>query len=658
MNSDATIDPREIEGRPLPDTSSHLDDRSLSSHPSGDMKLDISIVQNIVNMLQDADLLSREALASASSSRGERALGMIDSLFHGLTGVDEAFGRLCDELDFRRAKIARIVGPSHNKNLPIMRLSDDILHIIFKNAAEPIGRTGSLGWVAISHVCSAWRRIVLSMATLWAGEVGAFRSEASFGEILLRAREAPLIVKNPWAWFDHGPLPEHYWPALSRPSRIRAIYFERLHQDDVRRLATILSSGPSTDLYSLALGSRAEAFHESHPAMAYHPSLRWLSFQNLFIPFQGHGLVGLLINGESGDNQSGVTLDQFLDILQTCRNLSIMSLCQWMPSVGHADVDIRASRKVELPRLRVLAMLSFSNDRNASYIDLCTRLTLPLLTYLALDEAPRFKPEAISALLSWILSSAPMAPCVEQADYMSVISNCRRSLDVNIHGMRDPDLVPQFCHYLNNELNEWTKLGSGISLSFKNITNDEGVPMTDSALFRSVTRGYADALCAPYRHAFNGVQFDSQSSAVDWDDILRALADIETLYIPQLPFIMLDEPDNVVQDGMLAALTRISPDGTMLLPKLRTIVCAGFYFLRPDSTAVNARHKIIVDPVYEMLRVRAAHGVPVYRMRVNSGSDNEDEEEQDEQDAQTNAYLRELVASYLRGVNPELNTDT
>ena len=134
---------------------------------------------------------------------------------------------------------------------------------------------------------------------------------------------------------------------------------------------------------------------------------------------------------------------------------------------------------------------------------------------------------------------------------------------------------------------------------------------------------------------------------VDWDTVLGDLVDVETLYIPSFPHIW-DGPAPGYNDGMLEALTKVAPDGTMLLPRLQTIVCPFapyFLFPAPEWDEYDEQLNRNVAPlVREMLRVRALHGVPVTCMRVDYPTC---DPEENEQTTNENEQLREFVASFI-----------
>ncbi|VDC02976.1 unnamed protein product [Peniophora sp. CBMAI 1063] len=630
-----------------------IDDRSLSNNREN-MHSAMLVIENVLKMLRETDSSSHKALCSMSYPDGKHALEMIDPSLHSLGDISEALERISGELGSRRTAISRVVNPIHNQKLPVASLPPDVLHIIFEEVAfecRPHSGLLKLGWIVLAHVCTSWRNLLLSMSNLWAREVGAFRSAASFQEIANRARMAPMSVSNPWAWFDHEPLPDHYWPIISQISNIKAICFTPLHPDNVQRLANILAGQSSTMLRSLALLSRQEHYEITLPSTFHCPNLRWASFENTFIPFDSHHLVGLLIVGSSHDAPAGVNLDQFLDVLQTCSSLSILCLKLWAPRV----LSVTTSRTVHLPGLQTVAMSD--HPGHTSFIDICIHLSLPLLSYLFLDVDQSPVPDTVPTIMSWLLSGAQIdSPCMKNASRLSVTSTGHsvsswvaatghNDFRVRIDNGRLKRMSPSLYFEFPIEENRWDQCGVGVHMHFLNMVGGDGNPVTDTTFFRTVTRGWTrtDFVDSASRPTIKSAYFDSQLTAVDWDAVFEDLTGVETLYISDFPYIW-DEPGGNRDDGLLSALSRIvQSNGTMLLPRLRNIVCGYPSFLdaelRDEEPSRNAGRL-----VREMLRSRAEHGMPIRSMRIRT---RRVAPEDDNSDKETNEQLQNLVDSYL-----------
>ena len=291
---------------------------------------------------------------------GKAALESIEPSLQEAEDTHNPLGHISDEFE-RNVSPAQSVHRIHNQQLPIMSLPHEIFRVIFENAAHkdpPSSGLQKLGWIAVSHVCSVWRRIVLPMAHLWAREVGAFGSCDSFNTIIARAGGEPLTIINPWV--RPGFSLDLYWPVLSRSSSIHTIRLEKLDQKQVQDLAAVLSKESFTGLHSLALSSHEDHSGVSLKTMACHPNLRWLSFKNMFIPAIGRALVGLLVVRDTKYliGTPSITCPAFLDTLETCTNLKYLCLDEWMPLNVPSDEDWFGEdfRKVRLPELRTLVL--------------------------------------------------------------------------------------------------------------------------------------------------------------------------------------------------------------------------------------------------------------------------------------------------------------
>ncbi|KZV62988.1 hypothetical protein PENSPDRAFT_758308 [Peniophora sp. CONT] len=632
------------------------DEKSGSSIPNYtlvDIRSEISSINSALTSLKDADGLSRTAVSSMAYPDGKDAYDAIDSSLANLEDMSSVLERVRKELQRRRKHIAYVVHPVHNKALPIMRLLPDIMPLIFEElVSEFAHRAKKIGWLSMCHVCVAWREVALSMPSVWAREVGVYHSPMIFREILHRAQRAPLTVRNPWRWsYTYSyPLPDHYWPVLSEINRVRQLLLELMAHEDVNRLAGILSAEASSELRSVSVSARGDLFASTYPMMAPHANLRWLSYRNMFIPFHGHSLVGLMISSGYDYNAPSVTCAQFFDILGTCSNLRTIILDQWIPSF----TAIPPLLKVNLPCLRTLVA---RNDLGrVSYMDIVQCLSLPSLTYLWLDDHHNTTHEGLAScgltVLHWLFSGAVNVSWIEDVDRLSVarINVPDRASHDNFHIRIDRaklnDIAirePRFEFPLKETLD--LEYGSGFHIRFN---HQYGIgSVSNDAFFHGAVAAYLQMHGhSPNVPVLRSVYFDTQLIEVDWDTVLLDLSNVETLFLGEMPDYLSDiHTEYNRDDGILAALSRIGPDGSMLLPRLRTIVINDdLTFLSHPDEWEDERRDVVKPLVCEMLRSRAAHGIPVTCLRTGSatGAHNETERARG-----ANEHLRELVASYM-----------
>ncbi|KZV71108.1 hypothetical protein PENSPDRAFT_684837 [Peniophora sp. CONT] len=105
----------------------------------------------------------------------------VHSLAHGL---DHAMNWLLDALDVLRTNYGRIT-EARAQFTPIFRLNDDVLSIVFELLADAEAPTlYRLGWFKLTHVCSAWRRVLLGMSRLWARDAYVYGTSIASSYLL------------------------------------------------------------------------------------------------------------------------------------------------------------------------------------------------------------------------------------------------------------------------------------------------------------------------------------------------------------------------------------------------------------------------------------------------------------------------------------------
>ncbi|KZV66573.1 hypothetical protein PENSPDRAFT_84241 [Peniophora sp. CONT] len=80
---------------------------------------------------------------------------------------------------------------------PVLLIDTDVLVLIFTLVAEyETPSKTSLGWIKLSHVCGAWRLVLLGMSNLWARDAYIFGGGVASKYILPRARDSPISVSR------------------------------------------------------------------------------------------------------------------------------------------------------------------------------------------------------------------------------------------------------------------------------------------------------------------------------------------------------------------------------------------------------------------------------------------------------------------------------
>ena len=84
-----------------------------------------------------------------------------------------------------------------NSLCPISRLPAEILFMIFRSL-QVVNPENSFcsdrKWIAVTHVCSAWRTVALNCPILWS-RISSFKQEAMVEAFLERSKESPLDVR-------------------------------------------------------------------------------------------------------------------------------------------------------------------------------------------------------------------------------------------------------------------------------------------------------------------------------------------------------------------------------------------------------------------------------------------------------------------------------
>ncbi|KAI0030476.1 hypothetical protein K488DRAFT_72163 [Vararia minispora EC-137] len=185
---------------------------------------------------------------------------------------------------------------------PICRLPPEIILFIFSIIAEDYppsldydSTIQRLGWITVTHVCNAWRRISIGTAKLWARGLGRLpRALSDFRE---RAGDAIPVdltasVKDGQSneggvWFSDGEIPL---------SRIRSIEVNMADTMD-SSLTRMLAGGETSALESLVINLNSPGYwilkEYEGPEPLYAPQLRTASLKKNFVPLRAASLTVL-----------------------------------------------------------------------------------------------------------------------------------------------------------------------------------------------------------------------------------------------------------------------------------------------------------------------------------------------------------------------------
>ncbi|KZV66567.1 hypothetical protein PENSPDRAFT_755596 [Peniophora sp. CONT] len=300
--------------------------------------------------------------------------------------IDWLLGAI-DVLDKSHERVAQ----ARARLTPIFRLHDDILAIIFELLAEvEVPTRKRLGWFKLTHVCSAWSRVLSGMHRLWARDAYVYGSGTAMNGPLRRAQGALISVSATRChtllnidtpMFDYerfvvfrrricfaslfsmaktemlldlnvscrDELPaEHYGPDV--------VDLSDTSDSSLDMLERIL--GNWTQHHLRSVGVKLTWPDETLPAdrmlraMAPHPSLRLIEFTNTLIPFALPKLVSMRLicsHQKEGARMPQAWLDAMLNSLEASPALKDLRIVRYiLPSPS-------TPRRITLPRLESLS---------------------------------------------------------------------------------------------------------------------------------------------------------------------------------------------------------------------------------------------------------------------------------------------------------------
>ena len=295
-------------------------------------------------------------------------------------GIDEEIDMVSLIRRFARSLFSR-----RSAVAPISALPPELLAQIFHFYAleEPpwSGGVQKLGWITVTHVCQRWRQVALGDSSLWARITGSSPNARWIFEMLVRARNAPLVVDSA-ATPVLGILSKFPQNIIHiRELRLRGLSL--LRSQGLREICAL--EAPALEHFELGVSAPYPVtFHQLGVTTLFRgraPKLRTLSLSKVSIPWsliprgQLTQLKITLIRGIS--TPSTRSSDQLPDLLINSPNLEILVLEFCLPNSHFQAPDGQA---IHLPRLSRLC-LGGSTSRVA---DLLKMLQLPSSTTLRL----------------------------------------------------------------------------------------------------------------------------------------------------------------------------------------------------------------------------------------------------------------------------------
>ncbi|KAI0766630.1 hypothetical protein BD413DRAFT_615043 [Trametes elegans] len=265
----------------------------------------------------------------------------------------------------------------YNNMSPSSRLPPEILSEIFTLVAVDhfqsmrkmhYGSFRAYKWIALTHVCRAWRNIALNTPRLWS-RIIVTQSDMAL-EVLSRSRKAPLHVSATVNAPD-DPRAAVLDAIVKEPSRL-----EELHVTAPARMVHAWSSKwtqPADNLEKLSLDSDLKAFDHSSlfassslcPQLfsGHAPSLRHLDVQRIAIdwnhPLFCETLRSLTIHANYDITPKLGVFTQLLDALVNMKQLERLQLNEAIPRLAEEGTHSpEVQRTVMLPNLQLIDLFS------------------------------------------------------------------------------------------------------------------------------------------------------------------------------------------------------------------------------------------------------------------------------------------------------------
>ena len=230
-----------------------------------------------------------------------------------------------------------------NAVAPISTLPPELLARIFRFhvlGVPPWSGVHKLGWIAVAHVCRQWRQVALGDSSLWATITGFFSSAEWMSELLVRARNMPLVI-----YFEDTPsleIPSMLPPHISHIHELRLRNLSPLHYQ-AGQLEEICSlEAPVLEHFELTSDGNAIKYGEVAGTTLFNgrtPKLRTISLSLASIPWSliPRGQLTQLKILAIGVFDFGALFpddsNQLIDLLVNSPELEVLVLEYCLPSV-------------------------------------------------------------------------------------------------------------------------------------------------------------------------------------------------------------------------------------------------------------------------------------------------------------------------------------
>ncbi|KZV66565.1 hypothetical protein PENSPDRAFT_688862 [Peniophora sp. CONT] len=579
--------------------------------------------------------------------------------------LDLAINWIIGALDVLRMNYAR-VEEARAKFTPVFRLNDDVMPFIFELLAETeMPSREGLGWFKLTHVCSAWKRVLLGMSRLWARDAYAYGACIATRHLLNRAQGAPISVRatraSALAGFDAWSTlrmkrvvfrrREHLDPLVSLANKqwlrdLHGLYENELAEDydDQCFLSTvehILGDSIQPHLRSIGIWLNGTTLPDRElRLMAPHPNLRHADFVGAFIPFALPNLVELqLVCSQREDpRMPQAWFDAMLDSIDSSpalRNLRVIQYSLPPPSTPRRIVaphlealsctDAGIFESLELPALQRVQVVDGATD---IVLSLHTGLLAIFERYglsprsLILSQRAGGTPERLPALIlrfGWESLDFPLPPPIP--------------LDMFPFMFEEPGSFASFAYVVDEEMctralsllfTEYARVVRMIpgtdtidTLVFDSETREHKFERQDGLISPAATQEHAWALTLPSFPAVQKIVLPTRDSDTVYHILSSLATDENSLQLPRLSCLSFIGPMRAMPEFMetspaLASLLRIRAAPVMGVSPITSIVCdlyddgSVFAMLAATEVGTGPLRKAISKAVHSVLGDQAS----------------------------------------------------
>jgi hypothetical protein len=282
----------------------------------------------------------------------------------------------------------------HNAVVPVFRLTEDVLFIIFSLLCDDNFPPRKIGWAVVSHVCQLWRYVAIRNSSLW-GNIKFDGSESAWVRLLIkRSGAAPISLRRlPLSHALHPISDELRECLVAEVARMQSICTSDFATDEDLILALMTCKAPwlehlvlvTSKLYSQYVTELPTALFSGDTPRLRHLEIQYCTFswESLRIPTLKYLEIRNRSYGSVGPEwQSGTELLDCLSELKSLETLKLSYVIPHSPSVPTHERPVL--------QLLNLSTIELEDSYAASCSWLLGRLYTPALSRLSVTCGRQF----------------------------------------------------------------------------------------------------------------------------------------------------------------------------------------------------------------------------------------------------------------------------